>query len=210
MLLGFGASYVSAQRTSDSAGYKVDRAASFLLAITGKSGLFSAAGHRHAILATDWAVDSSLNTSDLTGSSVTITIPVSSLVIDSAEARRRAGLGSGPGVEDIRKIQGRMLGPEVLDAKQYHSIEFKTTSVQKTGAAELRLTGQLLVHGQTHEVIVPIRYTGSSGGIFEFSGQFAIRQTDFGIEPESAGLGTVKVKNEVQIRFRVSMAPAGR
>jgi polyisoprenoid-binding protein YceI len=175
---------------------------------TDKSGLFSAAGHQHAILAMEWSVDPSINTSDLTNSSVTITIPISSLVIDSAEARHLASLGPGPKAEDIRKIQDRMLGPEVPDTEKYRSIQFKTTSVEKTGAAELRLTGQLVIHGQTHQVIVPVRYTRGNRGDFEFSGQFAIRQTDYEIQPESAGLGTVNVKNEVQIRFHISMVPA--
>lgn len=188
--------------------YKMDRSKSYLLAITGKSGVFSFAAHEHAISATDWAVEQSIDPSNFKGSSVTVKIPVPSLVIDSAEARRRAGLDSGPGADDVRKIQQRMLGPEVLDSEKYPFIEFRSTSVETTGNNELRLTGQLQMHGRTQELRLPVRYVRNSNGGFDFSGHFTVKQTDFGMEPESIGLGTVKVKNEVRIQFQMTLAPA--
>jgi polyisoprenoid-binding protein YceI len=193
---------------SDLTGYKVDRSRSYLVAITGKSGLFSFAGHEHAILATEWSVEGSLDPSNLKGSSVSIKIPVASLAIDSPEARRAAELGPGPGADDVRQIQGRMLGPEVLDVQSYPSIDFTTTSVEETGQGELRVTGQFRMHGQTREVRVPLRYERTRNGELDFSGQFTIKQTDFGIKPQSVGAGAVKVKDEVRIRLQVSMAPA--
>jgi polyisoprenoid-binding protein YceI len=144
----------------------------------------------------------------LKGSAVNITIPVSSLVIDSMEGRRRAGLSSGPSADDIRKIQQKMLGPEVLDAARYPNLEFVSTFVQENRTGELQLTGQFRMHGQAREVRFPLRYQRNGEGRVDFSGQFTIKQTDFGIQPESIGLGAVKVKDEVQIRFQVSMAPA--
>ncbi len=35
------------------------------------------------------------------------------------------------------------------------------------------------------------------------SGHFELRQKDFGIKPFSAALGALKVKNELQVRFRL-------
>ncbi|HEX5430803.1 MAG TPA: YceI family protein [Bryobacteraceae bacterium] len=192
---------------TNASGYKVDRAKSYLLAVTGTSGLFSFAGHRHAVLTKDLSSQISFDPAAFTQSSVTISIPVSSLVIDSAEARRLAGLGEGPSADDVRTIQHRMLGPEVLDAGKFPMIQFTAASVQKTGNSELRLTGQFRMHGQTRQIEVPVRYAESGNGSFEFSGQFTIKQTDYGMQPETAGLGTVHVKDEVQIRFRISMVP---
>ncbi len=189
-------------------GYSVDHARSYLLAVTGKAGIFGFAGHEHAVLATEWSMKESIDPSNLSDSSVTITIPATSLVIDSAEAREIAGLGSGPGDDDVRKIQKQMLGPRVLDAGKYPHIQFTTTSVEIKGNDELLLTGEFQMHGRSREVQVPVRYTlGDQGGV-GVSGQFAVKQTDFGIEPSSAGAGTVKVANEVQIRFQISLAPA--
>jgi polyisoprenoid-binding protein YceI len=188
-------------------GYKVDSSKSYLVAITGKSGLFSFAGHEHAILATKWTVEESLDPSNLKASAVSIKIPAASLVIDSAEARKIAGLGSGPGADDVRKIQERMLGPSVLDAQNYPSITFTTKSVEVMSGSELRMTGQFQLHGQTHELRVPLRYAWTRDGELDVSGQFTVKQTDFGIMPESVAVGAVKVKDEVRIRFQVSMTP---
>ena len=190
-------------------GYNVNQAKSYLLVIVDKQGLLSFAGHAHAALATKWSFDSAMDASNLKDSAVTITIPVASLVVDSAEARRLAGLDSGPSPGDVRKVQDTMLGPKVLDARNYPTIVFTSSSVA-AGASELRVTGRFQMHGQTREITVPVRYTQSPDGSFDFSGEFQIRQTDFGIKPVSVGMGTVNVKNEARIRFAVTVVPALR
>jgi polyisoprenoid-binding protein YceI len=190
------------------ASYQVVRSDSYLVAITDKAGLFGFAGHRHAIVATDWSVTESIDPGNWTASSITITIPASALVIDSPEARKVAGLGSGPNPDDVRTIQEKMLGPEVLDVRQYPSIQFRSMSVAPKGSDELLLTGQIQIRGRSQEVQVPVRFTRVGNNGIEFSGRFTIKQTDFGIQPTSGGLGTVKVKDEVQVQFRVTLAAA--
>lgn len=188
-------------------GYNVNHAKSYLLVIVDKQGLMSFAGHAHAALATKWSFESAIDASNLKGSAVTITIPVASLVVDTAEARRLAGLDSGPSPADVRKIQETMLGPEVLDARSYPTIVFTSTSVG-AGASELRVTGRFQMHGQTREITVPVRYTRNPDGSLDFSGEFQLKQTDFGMKPVSVGMGTVNVKNELRIRFAVTLLPA--
>lgn len=63
------------------------------------------------------------------------------------------------------------------------------------------------MHGHDHTVTVPVQVSFEQDGL-RFSGQFTIRQTDFGMEPESVALGSVHVKDEVQIRFRLSTEDA--
>ena len=188
-------------------GYNVNYAKSYLLVIVDKQGLLSFAGHAHAALATKWSFESSMDASNWKDSAVTITIPVASLVIDTAEARRLAGLGSGPSPEDVRKIQDTMLGPEVLDARNYPTIVF-TSSSAAASASELHVTGRFQMHGQTREITVPVRYTRNADGSLYFSGEFELKQTDFRIKPVSVGMGTVNVKNELRIRFAVTLLPA--
>jgi polyisoprenoid-binding protein YceI len=208
VLIGLAALLAAAQSTiSPSGTYRPNESKSYLLAITGKSGLLTFAGHQHAILATKWSVEPSIVVPDWKKSSVTLTIPVSSMVIDSPEARRLAGLGAGPGVEDVRRIQERMLGAEVLDAKQHDVLQFTSTSVEPQGESALLLRGQFLMHGQKRQIAVPVRYERAANGELAFSGRFVVKQTDFGIQPESAALGTVHVKDEVQIRFQISLSP---
>jgi polyisoprenoid-binding protein YceI len=187
--------------------YKVDHTKSYLLVAVDKTGLFSFAGHQHAALATEWSLESSIDAAHLNSAAVTIKIPVASLIVDTAEARRLAGLGPGPSPDEVRKVQDTMLGPEVLDAANYPTIEFSSSSVA-ADVSQLRVTGRFLMHGQTREITVPIRYTKNPDGSLAFSGEFQLRQTDFGIKPVSVGMGTVKVKNEVRIQFAVTVLPA--
>jgi polyisoprenoid-binding protein YceI len=180
----------------------VDYNASYLIAITGTSGLFAFAGHRHAVLASEWSADLNVNLDDLSHSSATITVPADKLVIDSPTARQKAGLGKGPSDSDVRTIQKRMLSSEVLDAAQYRQIKFTTTAIKAQGSGQLRVTGNMQIRGRSHPVTVQVRYR-SAGGQTEFDGEFEIRQTDYGIEPESVAAGTIKVKDSVSIKFHI-------
>jgi len=187
--------------------YLVSRADSYLLAITDKSGLFSFAAHRHAILATQWMAQMNIDANDLTRSSLEITAPLSGLVIDSEEGRRKADLDSGPSASDVKKIQTRMLSPDVLDPARYPAMHFKSVAVERAGSDTLKVTGDFELHGHSHRVTVPVSYKQSSTGGLVFSGRFDFRQTDFGLKPESVAGGTVHVKDEVTIKFQVAMVP---
>ena len=62
------------------------------------------------------------------------------------------------------------------------------------------LNGDLTLHGVTKRIAVPVAVTITPEQI-RATGEVTIKQTDFGIKPYSAGLGTVKVKNELKLSF---------
>jgi polyisoprenoid-binding protein YceI len=101
-----------------------------------------------------------------------------------------------------------MLSPEVLDASRHPTITFRIASARETAPGRLIVAGELTLHGRTHQFSVPVNYRRETTGAYFFDGAFKIRQTDFGIKPETAAGGTVKVNDEVEIRFRVSLLPA--
>jgi hypothetical protein len=79
---------------------------------------------------------------------------------------------------------------------------------------EIELLAALVVHGVTQAIEVPATVS-IEGERLTAAGEAVLRQTDFGIKPFSAALGTVRVKNEVRIRFtivarRVSSGSGGR
>jgi polyisoprenoid-binding protein YceI len=184
--------------------YAVNYSDSYVVAITGKSGVFSFAGHDHAVMATKWSANININPSDLAHSNVAIELPTVALAIDSGEARRKAGLGPGPSVDEVRTIQQRMLSGEVLDAAQYPQIRFASETVEVNAGGHLRVIGDFELRGHRHRITLPVRYR-SSGPRTEFDGEIKIRQTDYGLMPESVAGGTIKVKDEVEIRFHVEM-----
>ncbi|HET9177060.1 MAG TPA: YceI family protein [Terriglobia bacterium] len=180
----------------------VDYGASYLVAITGTTGLFAFAGHRHAVLASDWSADLKVNPDDLSHASAVITLPTDKLVVDTPAARQKAGLGKGPSESEMRTIQQRMLSSEVLDAARYPQIKFTATAIKAQGSGRLQVTGNMEIHGHSHPVTVQAQYR-SDGQQAAFDGEFQIQQTDYGLKPESVAGGTVKVKDAVTLKFHI-------
>lgn len=179
----------------------VDYGASYLVEITGTTGLFAFAGHRHAVLANAWSADLKVNPDDLSHASAVITLPTDKLVIDTPAARQKAGLGKGPSESEMRTIQQRMLSSEVLDAARYLEIKFTATAI-KTQGSQLQVSGNMQIHGRVHPITVSVRRR-SEGQQTAFDGEFQIQQTDYGLKPESVAGGTVKVKDSITIKFHI-------
>jgi polyisoprenoid-binding protein YceI len=202
-----GHAAVSQQGSQGSVSYTIVSGHSELVVTAHKSGLFSfLAGHEHGIIPTAWAGELCIDSADITRSSLAISVPAESLVIDSPQARRLAGLDpqNGPGPEDRAKIQQKMLGPEVLDAQRYSEIRFqsRTVAVSVDDSTRLRITGTFELHGRSDTVMVPVTLSRPLGDSLRARGSFQFRQTRFGIEPESVA-GLVNVKDEMTLRFDV-------
>ena len=80
---------------------------------------------------------------DLTKSTFAIQIPVDS--VDTNNKKRDEHLKS----------------PDWFNAKQYATIEFKSTGVEKTDDKNLKVTGDLTLHGVTKSVAIPVELTGT-------------------------------------------------
>ena len=176
--------------------YAVDPAASSVRVHVGKSGVFSFAGHTHEVVAERFEGRVEADPDDLSRSSVAVTFEAAGLKV--AEAGEPAG--------DAPKVEAKMAGPDVLDVARFSKISFRSQQVsgRKTGegAYELQVTGELVLHGVTRAVTVPLRVE-VSGSTLTATGRIAVAQRAFGIEPVSAGGGTVKVKNEVGVELRI-------
>ncbi len=187
-----------------------DRSKSYFVVVTRKTGLFSfAAGHDHAILAAEWSADICFDQANPRAGSVTIRVPVKSLRIDTAEARRLGALeGKGPGPGDVKEIQEKMLGPENLAAARHPEIQFRTTAVDAKDRDTLMVTGPLTIRGVTKTVSAPIRVERPGNDAVAFSGELRVKQSDYGIKPASVA-GVVKVKDAVEIRFQIHARTTG-
>ena len=176
--------------------YAVDPGASSLVVHVGKTGVFGFAGHPHDVVAERFAGRVEADPDDLARSSVTLSF--------EAAALRVSAQGEPGG--DAPKVQEVMAGPKVLDVARFPAISFRSREVAgrraADGAYELQLTGELGLHGATRTVTLPVRVE-VSGDTLTATGRTTIAQRAFGIEPVSAGGGTVKVKNEVVIEFRI-------
>jgi polyisoprenoid-binding protein YceI len=103
--------------------------------------------------------------------------------------------------KDRSAVQTAMLGPEVLDAAQFHEIHFASESVESIGDSRWRVHGRLTLHGQTKPIELE---TNLENG--HYRGTATVLQTNFGITPIKVAGGTIKVKDEVQIEFDIVLA----
>jgi polyisoprenoid-binding protein YceI len=149
----------------------------------GKTGLFSGLGHNHTISA-----PISRAIINPQSKSVSITVLTKEMKVLDPEASEK----------DRQEIQATMMGPKVLDAQKYPEIHFTSTHVEQTSAGEFKVTGNLELHGVTKQLEFPVTGTPE-----HYSGKTKLKQTDFGIQPVSAGGGTVKVKDEIELEFNV-------
>lgn len=180
-----------------------DKAQSHLTAMVDKQGFLTVfgAGHKHGVLATEWSADVCLDKEQLLNSRARFTIPAGSLVIDTPEARRRAGLEpDGPGEKDVREIQAKMVGPEVLAAEKFGEISFQTTELAASRDGRWDWRGSITIRGVTKAVATPVKVESGEGNRYHLNGSFKVKQSEFGITPISIA-GVVKVKDEIEIRF---------
>jgi polyisoprenoid-binding protein YceI len=186
----------------DGAGYRIDAEESWVVAVTDKAGALGFLGHRHAVLVTDWQAEVEWRPDEPAASRAVVTVPARSLRIDTERGRELAGIGAGPGADDVAELQEKMLSAENLAAERYPELRFRTTGVASRKGGGLEVRGELTVRGRSRAVRFPVAVAPAGGGATEFTGRFTVDHSDFGIEPESIA-GVVKVADPVEIRFRV-------
>lgn len=180
--------------------YVVETERSSLVVVTHKGGLLSFLGHDHAIVPTSWSADLCLGDPVPTAAHGNIRIETASLVIDSDSARALAGLGGGPGADDVRRIQRTLLDADHLAAADHPSITLEIDSTERPDADTLIAWARLTIRGHTQPVAIPVEAEATTPGTIRLSGTFRIRQSDFGLDPESIA-GVVEVADEVDLRF---------
>jgi YceI-like protein len=162
---------------------KIDTQRSALTIHVGKAGLFSAAGHEHWVRAP--FSEGTLNAG--TSPHVAFVVNAKTMTVmpdDKLSAEKQA------------EVQ-RTMQTEVLESEKYPEIRFRSTKVDQLQPDHWLVTGDLTLHGQTRTIHVDVK-SASDG--YEGSGK--LKQTDFGIRPVTVA-GLVKVKNELDIEFKV-------
>jgi polyisoprenoid-binding protein YceI len=192
--VGAAALALAATQPPARATYTIDPTVSTVRLNVGKTGLFSFAGHTHEIAAPVAEGRVEIDRGDLARSSVHIAFDASALRVT----------GKGEPEEDVPEVQRTMESERVLGVSKFPRITFDSTGVdvlERDGdRLRVRVQGELMLHGrrrsETADVTVTMR-----GGRLTAKGTFTVKQTDYGIEPVMAGLGTVRVKDEVEIDF---------
>ncbi|TGE21803.1 polyisoprenoid-binding protein [Hymenobacter aquaticus] len=94
---------------------------------------------------------------------------------------------------------------EFFDAATYPQLTFVSTSFEKTGGSDYKLTGDLTIHGVTKPVTFDVEYGGSAGDFygntkagFEVTGK--INRKDFGLTWNGVTeAGSIVVSEDVKL-----------
>jgi polyisoprenoid-binding protein YceI len=175
--------------------YAVDGGASEVRIHVGKSGAFGFAGHSHEVIAPVKG-EVTANPDELGASIV-------SLTFDAADMKV---LAEGADAEDGPKVAEAMKGPKLLEVARFPAITFKSQRVSGKGGAsgtfDLELAGDMTIHGVTKALTLPV-HVEVAGDTLTATGKAVLRHDQFGLQPITAGGGTVKVKNEIGVTYRI-------
>lgn len=163
----------------------IDTQRSSITIHVGKAGLFAAAAHEHWVNA---PVSSGEIDADGPTPSVRFNIDAHKLSVKAAK---------GVSEKDRAEIQENMQR-KVLDSSAFPEIAFQFKDGRRVHDNTWRVSGDLTLHGVKRSVILDVAYENDA-----YVGVTRILQTDFGIQPIKIGGGVVKVKDELEIRFRV-------
>jgi len=107
-------------------------------------------------------------------------------------------------VKSIESGKSKMnnLTYEALKAGEHPNIIFKVTEVTAINNNTIRAKGLLTIAGKTN----PVEVNGSakvSGNAVTISGEQKLNMTDYDVEPPTAMFGTIKVEEEVTIKYNL-------
>ena len=95
--------------------------------------------------------------------------------------------------------------PEIRYVLGTYEVDKAGTTAEKFAALT---TGELTVAGKTVKAEIPITAERKEDGQMIGQGTVRLLMTDFGIKPPVALLGTLRTKNEIEVRFNVLLDKA--
>lgn len=187
--------------------FSLDPGKTELLAFTTPTGLFKDASHSHVVRAHQVTGEIVYDAESPGASRVSVSFPVSALVVDDPGLRQREGLHPALSERDREDVTRSMLSLKQLDVQRFREISFESTQVARRGEGRLEVTGRLGIHGVRKTVTLPVTYA-VEGDSFRGEGELTIEHRDFGIWTFSALMGTVR--NSEAIRLKIVLVGRAR
>ena len=125
------------------------------------SALGSGLAHDHVMRATNWAGEVTYNVDYIEDCDMSFSLPVSDLAVDEDAMRELVGYGDTINSSDRSQIREHMLDDNQLNATQYSSIWFESTSCEQANG-NLIVTGDMFIAGTTTEMEIDITITPSN------------------------------------------------
>ncbi len=178
--------------------YIVDRQQSELRAIVYPVGPLARLGHPHVVGGP--VIDGQLVVAEPWQNSVLeLIIDVQALEVDRPTWRQDEGFNPGLSESAVEGTRSNLLSSAVLNAEQFQEIRIESMGISgPRWQPDIRT--RVTLRGQAREIIIPVSLHWQENMIHA-AGQFALRQSEFGIEPFRAAGGSLSVTDTITIRF---------
>ena len=174
--------------------YRIDASKSTFMVHADRAGLAWFKGHSHRIAVRDFSGEASLSLDVLNPASLELTVDAKSLEeTDPAFTDQQKGI--------IKKEINEL----VLETSKYPEITFKSTDVKgsmKNGAFDVKIGGDLTLHGVTKHIDIPARVT-LNGDTLRAVGELDVNRKKFGVNATSAFHGFVKIRHTIKFEFDI-------
>lgn len=130
--------------------------------------------------------------------------------VEDAGMTALGGAGLTVLVQGIDCDNGTMNG-KLRDALGEAPVRYTLTSAtlggpEADGWFSTNTTGRLTIAGTTQTVQMVVKGKALDGGHFRFTGQQVLKMTDFGVDPPTAMLGTLKTGDQITVHFDVTVS----
>ncbi len=177
--------------------YSIDTNSGNLYVYTFKEGLLSKLAHDLLIDITDFKVNLEVPEAGFASGSLELEIQANSLkVICALKDGERTDALKEKDIADIEKD----MGGKVLHPDKYPTVNFCSKAIQEKDG-RYKINGDLSLHGATKSIDFEIDTNGEY-----LKGMISLLQKDYGIKPFKAMMGTLKIKNEINIGFDLSLS----
>jgi polyisoprenoid-binding protein YceI len=111
----------------------------------------------------------------------------------------------------ISSTKGRVMDNktyEALKADKHPNITFALSSARLSGT-NVTASGRLTIAGVTKNVNLTAAGRTDSAGNITFKGSYTLQMTDYGMEPPTALMGSIKTGDQVTVKYELTLAPSG-
>jgi polyisoprenoid-binding protein YceI len=162
---------------------------------TSRDGLVAQAGHDLTIDAARWSGELVVG-ADLAPTSLKVDVELGALVV-------RDGTGGIKPLSERDKREIAVSARKILSADRNPLATFTAASFEPSGDGGA-IAGTLVLAGQSRQQRLAVSQTAPG----HYHATTTIRQTDFGIKPYSAFLGSLKVADAVQVEVDIDLSQA--
>ena len=175
--------------------YNLDASQSKFMAHASAGGLLWFKGKDHHLKAREFSGQVQITPETLTPASMRLVVKATSLHETGAKFTQQE-----------KDIINKELREIVLHSDQYPEITFQSTNVTgksvAAGRYEVKIDGDLTLHGVTRRITIPAVVT-LSGNDLRAIGEFSIDRDDYKVKATSAFHGLVRVKNKIRFEFDI-------